>query len=73
MPGLLQPAQQHDRDEAADVQAGCSAVETDVRRQRLLAGERVERIEVGALMQIAAVEDGAHERGTGIGHRAGPW
>ena len=72
--GLLQPAQQHDRDQAADVQAGRSAVEADVGGDRPLAGQRVERFEVGALVQVAALDEGTHERGTGIGHRwAGPW
>ncbi len=54
MPGLLQPAQHHDADEVADVEAVGGAVEPDVGGQPALGRARIDRLEVGRLMDEAA-------------------
>ena len=62
VPGALQPAQQHDAHEVADVQAIGGAVEADVRHQTVWAA-RVEPFEIGRLMEETAFDDSADELG----------
>ncbi len=66
--GLLEPAQLHDLDEVADMQAGRGRVEADVARHDLLLRERVERIGVGHLMDVAALVEQLEKGGTVGGH-----
>src|SRR5262249_47262265 len=55
VPSLLEPVQQHDLHEAADVQRGRSAVESDIGGDRLAAAQQgVERIRLGHLLDEAA-------------------
>ena len=61
--GLLEPAQHHDLHEAADMQAVGRAVEADVGGDAPLRGERVEPACVGALVDVAALVEHAHEIG----------
>ena len=79
---LLQPAQHHDLDEAADVQALCGQVEADIGDDGLAAGGLfVQAFEIGALVHEAARRHGAEEIGFGLAHgsidlrgtTAGPW
>ena len=65
---LLKSAQLHDLYHAADMQAGCGAVETDITRQNALVGAGIERFQIGALMQEAAPDDFANKLGHGLGH-----
>ena len=67
-PGALQQAQQHDRHQAADVQAVGGAVEADV-ADHPPAPRRARRgLRVGALVQEAARRDGAQELGAELCH-----
>ena len=50
---LLQPAQQHDLHQAADMQGIRRGVEADIAGDAALAGERVQRLQIGALVEIA--------------------
>ncbi len=51
--GLLQPAQHHDRQEVADMQARCGGVEADIGGDRALCGARIEPGRVRELMNEA--------------------
>ncbi len=59
--GLLQPAQHHDLDQAAGVQARCSAVEPDIGGDRPLGAHRVQTFRVGDLVNEAAFAKNAQE------------
>ena len=52
---LLQPAQQHDLDEVADVEARRGRVEADIGGDDLLLRQRIERRGVGHLVDVAAL------------------
>ena len=52
---LLKQAQDHDADEVADVQAIGGAVEADIGSDRTSAQGRIQRVEVGALMDEATL------------------
>ena len=71
LPGPLQPAQQHDADQVADVQAVGGAVEADVGGEPAVGGERVDRLEVGRLVDEAARGQLAHEIRARAGSSAG--
>ena len=66
--GLLQPAQQHDLQQAADMQAVRGAVETDIGRHDPVGGPVVQRCRIGALVDIPAVVQDIHEIGFEAGH-----
>ena len=66
--GLLQPAQDHDRDEMADMQRIGGAVVADIRGQFAGGGLAVERFGVGALVHESAFLENAHEVGFELGH-----
>ena len=68
MAGLLQPAQQHDSDQAADVQAVGRGIEADIAADHARRETLVERLEVGALMQEAAGDDVREEGRALVGH-----
>ena len=61
MAGALHVPQQHDLDEAADVQRIGGGVESDVPGDPARGGRRVQPFEVGALVEIAALGEGAQE------------
>ena len=63
VPGVLQQAQQHDRHQAAHMQAVRRAVEADIGGDGLRRHEGVETFKVGALVQEAALLNGAQEFG----------
>ena len=72
--GLLEAAQHHDLDQAADVQAGGRGVETDVAGDDPLRGRLVQFGRVGDLVDIAARLQRPEEVGTelrGGGHLTG--
>ena len=54
VPGLLQPAQHHDLDQAADMERRRGRVEADIAGHDLLLRERVQPLGVGDLVDIAA-------------------
>ena len=60
---LLEPAQQHDRHEVADVKARRGRVEADVAGDDLPLRQRVERRGIGHLMDVAALVEQAEEGG----------
>ncbi len=66
--GLLQPAQHHDLDKAADVKARRGRVEADVAGHDLLRRQGVEALGVGQLVDVAALVEQLQERGTVLGH-----
>ncbi len=68
VPGLLQPAQRHDLHEVADMEAVGGAVEADIGRDPPRRRERVQGIEIGALMEKAARNEGVEEGRTGRRH-----
>jgi len=55
---FLEQPQQHDADEAADVQAVCGTVVADVTGYASAAESLIERLEIGALMDEAAFDCG---------------
>ena len=55
MPGLLQPAEHHDLDQAPDVEARRRRVEPDIAADDFCGGERIERRRIGRLVDIAAL------------------
>ena len=61
MPGLLKPAQQHDLDQAADMQAWRSRVEADVTGHDLLRCEGIQPLGIGQLMNVAALVEQLQE------------
>src|SRR5690606_2069375 len=67
---LLQPAQHHDLDQAADVQRRGGGVEADVAGQHARGRRLVQPGRVGDLMDVAARLQGAQELGLegGVGH-----
>ena len=68
--GLLEPAQQHDLHQAADVQRRRGRIEADIAGHDLPRSKRVERGRVGHLVDIAAFREHAEEIGL-MGHGAG--
>ena len=69
--GLLEAAQHHDLDQAADVQGRCRGVEADVAGDHAGCGRCVQLGRVGDLVDIAARLKGLQEVGLegGLGHR----
>ncbi len=66
VPGLLEQAQQHDPQQAADMQAVGGAVVADIGGDGWPSREaRVERRQIGALMDIAALGGGGEKGGFG--------
>ena len=63
VPGLLEPAQHHDLDEAADMKAFRRRIEADIARHSLLHGRLVEGGLVGKLMDETALREDAQEIG----------
>ena len=61
MAGLLQPVQEHDRQQRADMQRWRGAVETDIAGDRRLPRQRVERLGLRDLMDEAAVGENVEE------------
>ena len=78
VPGLLHAPQHHDRHQVADVQRVRRRVVADVGHQRLLGGQRVERRQVGRLVDVAALAQELDEvglvraHGTALSKRAVP-
>jgi hypothetical protein len=69
--GLLQAAQHHDLDQAADVQGRRGGVEADIGRDDPAGGRRVQFLRMGDLVDIAARLQGLEEfrlEGCGGGH-----
>ncbi len=52
--GLFEAAQQHDADQIADVERGRGEIKADIGGERTGGGERVEALDVGALVDVAA-------------------
>jgi hypothetical protein len=52
--GALQEAQQHDADEAADMQAGGGEIDADLGGEAALREQGIQRIEIRALMHESA-------------------
>ena len=70
--GLLEQAQQHDRQQIADMQAVGGAIIADIGGQRPGREPRVEPGEIGALMDVAALGGGGEKGGTvGRGRHGG--
>ncbi len=69
MARLLEPAQQHDRNEIADVKARRGRVEADVAGHDLPLRQRVERRGIGDLMDVAALVEQLEEGGA-VGRHA---
>ena len=65
---LLQPVQHHDRQQVADVQRRRGAVVADVGDDPALHCERVEPVEIGALVNEAALGQYVEEVGLVLGH-----
>ena len=61
MTGALHVPEHHDLDEAPDVQRVGGRVEADIARDSTGRGRGVQRSEVGALVEEAALDDGAQE------------
>jgi hypothetical protein len=66
--GVLQPAQQHDRNQVAHVQGIRRAVVADIGRDRSLQGQFVQTRQVRAVLQEPARGDGAKKLGSRLGH-----
>jgi len=60
--GLLQAAQRHDLHQIADMQAVRRAVEADITGHDLLSGRLVQCLEIGALVEVAAFDQGLEEQ-----------
>ena len=76
--GLLQPPQQHDRDEIAHVERARGQIEADVGRDRPGGGARVERVQIGRLVDVTARlkqihQFGPHRRGVAGGEALRNW
>jgi hypothetical protein len=69
--GLLEPAEQHDLDEAADMKRGRGGVKSDIARHDPGTGERIQRFRVGDLVNIAALGEQAEKIGLIFGHGGG--
>ncbi len=67
-PALLQPVQHHDRQQVADVQRRRGAVVADVADDVALLRERVEPVEIRALVDEAALGQYVEEVGLVLGH-----
>src|SRR3546814_4921405 len=67
-PRLLEPPQQHDLDQAADMQAGRGRVEPDIAGHDLLRGKGIEPVRVGRLVDIAPLVEQAQQVGFITGH-----
>jgi len=61
VPGLLEAAQHHDLDEAADVERWRGRIEADIARHDLLRRKRIEARCISDLVDIAAVAQQAEE------------
>jgi hypothetical protein len=57
MAGLLQPAQQHDRHQAARMQARRGAIESDISGNDAGCRQGIQGLDIGALMDEAAFAD----------------
>jgi hypothetical protein len=55
MPRLLHPPQEHNLEQASDVQARRSRVEADIAGHNLLLSQRVESFGIGYLVDVAAL------------------
>ena len=81
MAGPLQVAQHHDADQIADMQAVGGAVVADIGGDHARGGQRIERRQIGALMDEAARLERAQELGPQAAHDrsvveaalSGPW
>ena len=71
MTGALHVPEQHDRDEASDMQRIGRRVEPDVARNPAGSGGGVQRPEVGALVEVAALDERAQELGANGCRRRG--
>ncbi len=67
----LQPVQHHDRQQMADVERGGGAVVADVGDDLALCGERIESGKIGALMDVAALDENVQEIGLVRRHGVG--
>ena len=65
--GLLQPAQHHDLDKRADMQRRRGAVEADIGDEIAALGLLIDALEIGALMQKAALGQHGEKIGTSGG------
>ena len=63
VPAFLVQAQQHDPHQVADMQAVCRAVVADIADDASVAEPLVERLEIGALMDKAAIGRGRKKSG----------
>eukprot|EP01136_Pigoraptor_vietnamica_P003491 Opistho-1_new@32805 len=68
--GLLHAAQQHDLDQAADMERGRCRIKADIAGHDLLAGQRVERGGIGDLVDISTLVEQAKQIGRVFGHGA---
>ena len=68
MAGLLETAEQHDLDQAADVERRRRRVEADIAGHDLARGEGVETFGVGHLVDVAALVEQAQEFGLVSAH-----
>ncbi len=68
MAGPLKEAQQHDRHQMADMQTVGGTVVADIGGDRAGGEARVERLQIGALVDEAALGGGGEKGGTGIHH-----
>ena len=68
MTGLLEPAEQHDLDETADMERRRGRIEANIAGDDPLQRERVEAARVGHLVDIAPFGEEAEEIGLIFGH-----
>ena len=71
MAGTLHVPEQHDLDKASDVKGIGRRVEPDVAGDPAGGGGRVQRLEIGALVDVAALDEGAQELRSQGGGRNG--
>jgi len=69
--GLLQPAQQHDLDQRADMERWRGGIEADIARHDLLRGEGIKPFRIGHLVDVAALFEQA-EQGRVVSHGSLP-
>ena len=72
VPRLLQPAQQHDRHQIADMQRRRRRIEPHIGRHHLPPRQRIEPAGIGDLMNIAALVEQLEQGGGVLAHRWGP-
>jgi len=68
MPGFLQVALHHDLHQASNMQAGRGTIVTDISRDFLPRGQRVQGIQIGALVHKTTLYQCADELGLDGGH-----